>query len=70
MKTLTKRQEAIRKYIEDFIGQRGYSPTFREIGRHFGIKVRGSYDHLKALRRKGVVTWEPGVSRTIRLVEK
>lgn len=68
---LTKRQEAIYNYIKDKIINRGYPPSMREIGLHFDIhSPNGVYCHLKALRNKGWIKWEPGVARSFQLVRE
>lgn len=44
-------------------------PTVREIGEAVGIKSSSVFHHLESLRAEGKVTWEPGKSRTIKVVE-
>lgn len=67
---LTKRQEAIYQFVKDRIVNRGYGPTVREIGTHFGIKSpNGVMCHLKALEKKGLITREQNMSRAIQLTE-
>jgi SOS-response transcriptional repressor LexA len=39
----------------------------REISHHYKTTVNGMVCHLKALRRKGRVTWQEGQARTIRV---
>ena len=54
MQGLTDRQQQILDYITEWIMERGYPPTIREIGQHMGIRsTNGVNDHLKALERKG-----------------
>ena len=51
-KQLTERQQNIYNMIRNLIVQRGYGPTVREIGEHFGIKSpNGVMCHLRALER-------------------
>ncbi|MCA9094657.1 MAG: repressor LexA, partial [Planctomycetaceae bacterium] len=67
---LTKRQQLIYEYIKDRILNRGYGPTVREIGSHFGIRSpNGVMCHLKALEKKGLITREQNMSRAIQLTE-
>ncbi len=67
--TLTKRQQQILDFISSSIGDRGYPPTLREIGEHFGIRsTNGVNDHLKALEKKGHLTREDLKSRAMRPV--
>lgn len=67
---LTRRQQAIYEFIKDRILNRGYGPTVREIGAHFGIRSpNGVMCHLKALEKKGLITREQNMSRAIQLTE-
>ena len=66
---LTKRQRAVYDFVRDKIRNRGYGPTVREIGHHFGINSpNGVMCHLKALEKKGMISREPNMSRAIQLV--
>lgn len=57
MKGLTKRQNEILVYIEEFIRTNQYSPSYREIMNHFGFSSLGSvYNHLNILKKKGMVS--------------
>lgn len=65
---LTPRQQDVLEFIEGWIDTHGFSPTVREISHHYKTTVNGMVCHLKALRRKGRITWHEGQSRTIRVV--
>jgi repressor LexA len=66
---LTHRQREILDFISTSIDRRGYPPTLREIGEHFGIRsTNGVSDHLKALEKKGFLTREDLKSRAMRPV--
>ncbi|HWM85493.1 MAG TPA: transcriptional repressor LexA [Kofleriaceae bacterium] len=66
---LTQRQRDILDFIAASIDQRGYPPTLREIGEHFGIRsTNGVSDHLKALEKKGFLAREDLKSRAMRPV--
>src|SRR4029079_18032607 len=66
---LTDRQREILEFITQSINQRGYPPTLREIGTHFGIKsTNGVNDHLRALEKKGYLQREDLKSRALRPV--
>ena len=68
--TLTARQRAIFEYLREQIVGRGYGPTIREIGTHFGItNPNGVVCHLKALERKGLIARTARRSRAIQLVD-
>jgi repressor LexA len=68
MKTLTTRQKQILDFISKSVIEKGYPPTVREVADSFGISVKGSYDHIKALERKGQIECGPGRSRAIKLL--
>jgi len=56
-KGLTKRQQEILQYIQDYVRKEGYPPSIREIGRDFEIgSLRGVTVHLDALERKGYIS--------------
>ncbi len=64
---LTQRQRDILDFISTSIDRRGYPPTLREIGEHFGIQsTNGVNDHLKALEKKGFLEREGLKSRAMR----
>lgn len=66
---LTDRQQQILDFISESINGRGFPPTLREIGEHFGIKsTNGVNDHLKALEKKGFLRREDLKSRAMRPV--
>jgi repressor LexA len=66
---LTDRQQEILNFIAASITERGYPPTLREIGLHFGIRsTNGVNDHLRALEKKGHLQREDLKSRALRPV--
>ena len=68
---LTDRQREVLDFISGSIAERGYPPTLREIGVHFGIRsTNGVNDHLKALEKKGYLRREDLKSRAMRPVER
>lgn len=68
MKGLTIRQQAVLQFIKDFIAQKKYPPTLREIAAHFKISAKASYDHLKALAKKNYLKMHGPFSRSIELI--
>tara|TARA_B100000809_G_scaffold232199_1_gene247900 strand:- start:15695 stop:16387 length:693 start_codon:yes stop_codon:yes gene_type:complete len=65
---LTARQREVFELIREMITNRGYGPTVREIGDHFGIRSpNGVMCHLKALEKKGFIYRSPNKSRAIEL---
>lgn len=68
MKDLTARQKEILGFIHEYIQTNNYPPTVRETARAFSISVKGAYDHLKALEKKGCIKTSEKRSRSIELV--
>lgn len=65
---LTDRQKHVYELIRSLIQNRGYGPTVREIGEHFGIKSpNGVMCHLRALEKKGLIIRKANKSRAIEL---
>lgn len=68
MKGLTLRQSNVLEYMKEFIAESKYPPTIREIADHFEISVKGSYDHVKALEKKGYIRCHENRSRAIEIL--
>jgi repressor LexA len=69
MKELTERQREVLIFITEYINTHAYPPTMREIGDYFSISVKGAYDHVEALRKKGVLRLKDKRSRTIEIIK-
>ena len=60
-KELTRRQAKILKAIEEFILERGYSPTIRHLGKLLGIANPSAvFKHVQSLEKKGYLRREGG----------
>lgn len=71
MKGLTKRQSEILSFIENYIESNHFSPSYREIMRHFDLSSVGSISKLiSILKRKGVLTAEKQRSRSLLPTQK
>lgn len=70
MKTeLTEKQQEILNFIQEFIELNSYSPSYREIGKHFGIaSTFGVKRHIDALIKKGCLNSESNFSRTLSII--
>lgn len=70
MKTeLTDRQKEILNFIESFITENGFPPTFREIAANFNIaSTFGVKRHIDALVKKGHLSSISNSGRTLSLV--
>ncbi len=67
---LTKRQKEILDYIQEFIDERGYAPSFEEIADSFGYSSLATvHEHLSNLERKGYIRKSYNESRSIELVD-
>jgi len=65
-RALTPRQRTILRFIHDWVQERGYSPSMREIGRAVGLTSTSSVEHqLSALESMGHLRREPGCPRTV-----
>ena len=69
MKGLTHRQREVLDFIREFIHTNRYPPTIREIAKSFRFSVKGSYDHVKALEKKGFLKCHENRSRAIEVVQ-
>jgi repressor LexA len=68
MKGLTQRQREVLNFIREFIRLNRYPPTIREIATNFRFSVKGSYDHVKALEKKGYLRCHENRSRAIEIL--
>lgn len=58
-------------FIISFIAKRGYAPSIREIQTALSLSSPSRVqDRLVALRSEGRIDWEPGLPRTLRVLEK
>lgn len=68
---LSERQQQILDFIEDFIGQRGYPPTIREIGMAVEIPSTSVVNYnLNKLVKEGFLERSQKVSRGLLLVKR
>jgi repressor LexA len=70
MKTLTVRQKEVLDSIARYIDLHAYPPTIREIAESFSISIKGAYDHLKALEKKGFLRLGGNRSRALELIRR
>jgi repressor LexA len=69
MSGLPKRQQQIFDYIQKCQQNDGFPPSVRDIADHFGFKSPATVtEHLQALRKKGVLTVQPGQARSLRVL--
>ena len=66
---LTKRQQEILEYIDDYIQNNHYPPSIRDIASHFELASAGGvHKHLNNLKSKGYITFENNISRSIQVL--
>ena len=69
MRAPTNRQTEVLNFLKSFLSGHKYPPTIREVAGHFGISVKGAYDHVKALEKKGLIACDNNRSRAIEILE-
>jgi len=68
-KGLTPTQEKVFEFLKDFLRERGFPPTLREIASHFGLRgPKAPQKTLNILERKGYIRKVPGGSRAIEIL--
>lgn len=68
MKGLTKKQNDVLGFIQEFISCNRHSPSYREIMHRFSYSSLGTvFKHVSALKRKGFLTGEKQRSRSLML---
>jgi len=67
MITITPKQKAILDYIVDFIKKNQYSPTLKEIARHFKKSQPTIAQYVQTLAKRGLLNKEKGAVRGISL---
>jgi repressor LexA len=67
--SLTKRQKEIIDFINEFTGDKGYAPSYREIGQHFGLSSTATVcEHIQTLQEKGYLKMDPNEARSIEII--
>lgn len=67
---LTKKQLAILNFLEDFIEENGYAPTYREIQAEMGLSsVSAVAEHIDNLVAKGAVRRREGAARSLEVLD-
>ncbi len=65
----TVKQQQTLDFIKLHLKSHGFSPSFREIGRHLNVSVGGVHSFLAALEARGIITRNANEARSIQLVE-
>jgi repressor LexA len=70
MKGLTSKQREILEFIQRYIEQHHYSPSYRDIMQHFDLASPGSvYKYIRTLQRKGALTADKYSHRSLMPIE-
>jgi len=68
-KGLTPTQEKVFGFLKNYLEEKGFPPTLREIASHFGLKgPKAPQKTLNILERKGYIRKIPGGSRAIEIL--
>lgn len=66
---LTKRQKQILDYLDGYLREHGYAPSYEEIAGNFGYASLATvHEHLENLKRKGYIRKGYNESRSLELV--
>ena len=67
---LTKRHKEILDFINDFIDEKGYAPSYREIGQAFGLSSTATVaEHIQTLQSKGYLKTDHNEARSIAIID-
>src|SRR5918994_4422650 len=67
---LTKRQQEIFDYVRSYVGDHGYPPTVRDIGKAVGLTSSSTvHAHLANLEKHGVLRRDPTKPRAIEVLK-
>ena len=68
-KSLPARQKDVLSAIVQLSQDNGYPPTLAQLAQSLGLKNRMTvHQHVAALKKKGLVHWEPGLNRSLRVL--
>ena len=67
---LTSKQAELLQIVEAFISDNCYSPTMVELAEIRGVRENAIIGMLVCMRKKGVVNWIDGKSRTLHIPRK
>lgn len=67
---LTKKQQNLLNFIQDFTEENGYSPSYREIVAGLGLNsVSAVAEHINNLVEKNVIKKVPGSARSLEILD-
>lgn len=67
---ITKKQQAVLDFLEDFTEENGYSPSYREIQAGLGLSsVSAVAEHIDNMVSKGILRKVPGAARSLEVLD-
>ncbi len=70
LESLPPRQKEVVRLIIQLTEEHGYPPTLAELAKAMGLRNRMTvHQHVTALKKKGIVLWEPGLNRSLRVAD-
>ncbi|MEC1583740.1 transcriptional regulator [Bacillus subtilis] len=70
MRKITERQFETLQVIDNYIKEKGFAPTYRELMNLLGLTSTSTVKELlDALKRNDYITWEAGSPRTLKIVK-
>lgn len=62
--------DGILTFVETFRAGHAYGPSYQEIAESVGIRSKSDvHRYVHRLRRRGLIDWDDGIARTIRVTE-
>jgi len=65
MLPLTKKEKEVLKFIRDFINEKGFPPSIREVASFFNIAPKNAHKYINNLEKKGYIKKAKNISRGI-----
>lgn len=70
MQKITKKQQAVLNFLEDYTEENGYSPSYREIMTGLGLSsVSAVAEHIDNMVSKGILKKVPGAARSLEVLD-
>ncbi|WP_277966701.1 LexA family protein [Pantoea trifolii] len=66
---LTRKQSALIDFIRSFTAEHGVSPSYIDMGKHFGVHASSAHQMVEVMIRKGHVKRVKGASRGLALTD-
>lgn len=66
----TAKQLMVMQIIATFVREKSIAPTYSEIATKMGVSSITVFEHCDALKRKGAISMEKGVQRSIKVLDQ